>query len=100
VRLATPRRTFAVVSTVAILSTTAAMAAETSAADRETSRALYAEGMRLLDVHDYAGAEHACGGAHALVKAPTSAACWARALEGLGRLVEARDVCHEHKGPE
>jgi hypothetical protein len=72
--------------------TSSAGAAEPSAADRETSRSLYAEGMRLLDAHDYTGAEHACGGAHALIKAPTSATCWARALEGLGRLVEARDV--------
>jgi hypothetical protein len=80
-------------SLLALLSTTGrASAAGPSADDRETSRSLYAEGMELLDAHDYAGAERACGGAHALVKAPTSAACWARALEGLGRLVEARDV--------
>ena len=68
-----------------------AVAGEPSAADRETSRALYAQGMQSLDAHDYAAAERACGGAHALVRAPTSAACWARALEGLGRLIEARD---------
>jgi hypothetical protein len=68
-----------------------AAAADPSPADKETSRALYAQGIQALDAHDYAAAEKACGGAHALVKAPTSAACWARALEGLGRLVEARD---------
>ena len=69
-----------------------ALAAEPSAADKETSRGLYREGMRLLDTRDYAGAERACKGAHALVQAPTSASCWARALESLGRLIEARDA--------
>jgi hypothetical protein len=48
--------------------------------------------VQALDVHDYPGAERSCGGAYALVKAPTVGVCWARALEGLGRLVEARDV--------
>jgi hypothetical protein len=48
--------------------------------------------MRLLDAHDYAGAERACRGAHAIVQVPTASTCWARALEGLGRLVEARDA--------
>jgi hypothetical protein len=69
-----------------------AFAAEPSAADRETSRALYAQGMQALDAHDYAGAERACGGARALTKVPTASACWGRALEGLGRLLEARDA--------
>ncbi len=69
-----------------------ALGAEPSAADRDTSRALYATGMQALEVHEYPAAERACGGAYALVKAPTSAACWARGLEGLGRLIEARDV--------
>jgi hypothetical protein len=71
---------------------TAGRAAEPSAADKETSRGLYREGMRLFDAHDYAGAERACRGAHALVQAPTSASCWAKALESLGRLIEARDA--------
>ena len=76
----------------ACLVTTAARAGEPSAGDKETSRGLYREGMRLLEAHDYAGAERACRGAHALVQAPTSASCWARALESLGRLIEARDA--------
>jgi hypothetical protein len=67
-------------------------AADPSASDKETSRTLYADGMHWLDIRDYANAERACRGAHALVQAPTSAACWARGLEGLGRLVEARDA--------
>jgi hypothetical protein len=69
-----------------------ARAAEPTAGDRETSRNLGLQGMRALDAHDYPAAELACGGAYALVKAPTVGTCWARALEGLGRLVEARDV--------
>jgi hypothetical protein len=66
--------------------------AEPSPADRDTSRSLYAQGMQALDAHDYAAAERACGGAYALVKVTTAAVCWARALEGLGKLIEARDV--------
>jgi hypothetical protein len=69
-----------------------ASADEPNAGDKETSRNLGVQGMRALDAHDYAAAELACGGAYALVKAPTVATCWARALEGLGRLLEARDV--------
>jgi hypothetical protein len=67
-------------------------AAEPTAGDKETARSLGAQGMQALDSHDYAAAERACGGAYTLVKAPTVATCWARALEGLGRLLEARDV--------
>ena len=69
-----------------------AAASEPSAADKDTSRNLYFEGTRLLAASDFRGAERACGGAYALVHAPTSALCWARALEGVGRLVEARDI--------
>lgn len=68
------------------------MAAEPSAADKETSRDLYAEGMAALDAHDYAHAERACSGAYKLVNAPTGALCWGHALEGLGKYVEARDA--------
>jgi hypothetical protein len=69
-----------------------AFAAEPSAADKETSRALYGQGMAALDAHDYAAAERACAGVFKLVNAPTGAVCWAKALEGLGKLVEARDA--------
>ena len=68
------------------------LAAEPSAADKETGRSLYAQGMSLLEAHDYTGAERACRGAHAIVKVPTASTCWGHALEGLGRLVEARDA--------
>src|SRR5580658_5605506 len=67
-------------------------AAEPSAGDRETARGLGAQGVLALDAHDYTTAERACGGAFALVKAPTVGTCWARALEGLGRMLEARDA--------
>jgi hypothetical protein len=77
---------------VTAVAASSAIASEPSAADRDTSRSLYAQGMAALDAHDYAAAERACGGAYALVKVSTAATCWARALEGLGRLIEARDV--------
>jgi hypothetical protein len=63
-----------------------------SAADKETSRELYAQGIRALEAGDYAAAERACRGAYDLVSAPTGAVCWARALEGLNQFVEARDA--------
>jgi hypothetical protein len=69
-----------------------ALASEPSAADKETGRALFAQGMAALDAHDYAGAERACRGARAIVKVPTASTCLGRALEGLGLLVEARDA--------
>jgi hypothetical protein len=72
-----------------------ALAADPSAADKETSRNLYAEGMHLLDVHDYAGAERACRGAHSIVQVPPASVCLGRALDRLGRLVEARDAFME-----
>lgn len=74
------------------LAGTLALGAEPSAADKETSRDLYAQGVQALDTHDYVGAERACGGAFKLVNAPTGAVCWAKALEGLGKFVEARDA--------
>lgn len=66
--------------------------ADASAEDRETSRGLYAEGMKALDAADYRTAARACRGAYKLVPLPTPAVCLARALVGLGKLVEARDV--------
>jgi len=81
----------ALVSFVCMVAETAG-AAEPTPGDKETARSLGARGMRALDARDYAGAERACGGAYALVKAPTVEICWARALEGLGRLLEARDA--------
>jgi hypothetical protein len=70
----------------------APVSAEPSAADKETSRNLFSEGTKALEAADFARAERACGGAYKLVNAPRGALCWGRALEGLGRLVEARDA--------
>jgi hypothetical protein len=87
-----PARTVASIVIVSAASTSTAGAAEPSAGDRETARSLGTQGVQALDAHEYATAERACGGAYALVKAPTVGMCLARALEGLGRLLEARDV--------
>jgi hypothetical protein len=82
----------AVVAAVVALHPKLALAGEPSAADKETSRDLYAQGVKALDAHDYEAAERACAGAFKLVTAPTGALCWGQALEGLGKLVEARDA--------
>ena len=74
-----------------VLASSSALA-DPSAADRETSRDLYAQGVKALAASDFVGAERACGGAFKLVNAPSGALCWGRALEGLGKLVEARDA--------
>jgi hypothetical protein len=81
----------AIVVTLCTLSGTA-IAADPSAADRETARDLGARGIQALESKDFADAERDCRGAFALVEAPTVGTCLAHALEGLGRLVEARDV--------
>jgi hypothetical protein len=83
--------TLAAVAIVCVVSTTA-NAAEPSAGDRETARSLGVQGVQALEARDYINAERACGGAYALVRAPTVGTCWGRALEGLGRLLEARDA--------
>jgi hypothetical protein len=80
------------VAAVAFAAGVTAGAAEPSAGDRETARGLGSQGIQALDAHDYPTAERACGGAYALVRAPTVGICWARALEGLGRLIDARDI--------
>lgn len=82
----------AVAALLAALSAGRAAAAEPSAAEKETSRDLYAQGIQALAAADYLKAERACRTAYELVVAPTGALCWARALEGLGKLVEARDA--------
>ncbi|HEY3495240.1 MAG TPA: PEGA domain-containing protein [Polyangiaceae bacterium] len=63
--------------------------AESSEADRTTARALAAEGYEALERHDYKVAEDRFRRADALVHAPTIVVDRARALVGLGRLVEA-----------
>jgi hypothetical protein len=63
--------------------------AQPTEADRATARALAAEGYEALERHDYKVAEDRFRRADALVHAPTIVVDRARALVGLGRLVEA-----------
>ena len=65
--------------------------AEPSAADRATARSLAGEGYQALQDKDYATAADRFGRADALVHAPTLMIDWARALVGLGKLVEAQE---------
>lgn len=65
--------------------------AQPSEADRATARALALEGHAALQKQDYATAADRFGRADALVHAPTLVVDWARALQGLGRFVEAQE---------
>src|SRR6478609_8378647 len=65
--------------------------AEPSEADRATARALALEGHGALKNKDYTTAADRFGRADALVHAPTLVVDWARALQGLGRYVEAHE---------
>ena len=65
--------------------------AEPNEADRATARALALEGHAALTKKDYATAVDRFGRADALVHAPTLVVDWARALQGLGRFVEAHE---------
>jgi hypothetical protein len=60
-------------------------------ADRATARALALEGHVALRKKDYAAAADRFGRADSLVHAPTLVVDWARALQGLGRFVEAHE---------
>lgn len=62
-----------------------------SEADRATARALALEGHAALQKKDYATAADRFGRADALVHAPTLVVDHARALQGLGRFVEAHE---------
>jgi len=83
----------AVVLVIAILLTLTApaAAAEPTAADRATARALAREGFEALKSDDFVTAEDRFRRADALVHAPTLVVDHARALVGLGRLVEAHE---------
>jgi PEGA domain len=65
--------------------------AEANEADRATARALALEGHDALQKKDYATAADRFGRADTLVHAPTLVVDWARALQGLGRFVEAHE---------
>jgi hypothetical protein len=65
--------------------------AQPNEADRATARSLALEGHAALEKKDYATAADRFGRADTLVHAPTLVVDWARALTGLGRLVEAHE---------
>jgi hypothetical protein len=65
--------------------------AEANEADRATARALALEGHAALQNKDYKTAADRFGRADTLVHAPTLVVDWARALQGLGRFVEAHE---------
>jgi hypothetical protein len=85
------RRGVAVATAGAVLSLFAPVHAQTSAVEREQARKLAAEGFEALQRKDYAAAEDRFRRADALVHAPTLVVDHARALTGLGRLVEAHE---------
>lgn len=74
-----------------VMLSTATAWAEPTEADRATARALALEGHNALKNKDYASAADRFGRADALVHAPTLVVDWARALQGLGRYVEAHE---------
>jgi PEGA domain-containing protein len=65
--------------------------AEPTAVDRATARSLAEEGYKALQDKHYADAADRFSRADALVHAPTLVLDWARALVGLGQLVEAQE---------
>ena len=65
--------------------------AEPNEADRATARSLALEGHAALQSKDYKTAADRFGRADTLVHAPTLVVDWARALQGLGRFVEAHE---------
>jgi PEGA domain len=65
--------------------------AEPNESDRATARALALEGHTALSNKNYAVAADRFGRADSLVHAPTLVVDWARALQGLGRFVEAHE---------
>lgn len=77
---------------VVLLASTTSSAAEPSAADRETARALMAEGRAHREQGDLRAALGAFAAADALMHAPTTSLELARTHEALGELVEASDI--------
>ena len=69
--------------------------AEASSADREQARELAGQGYEALQRKDFVAAEDLFRRADALVHAPTLELDHARALVGLGKLVEANERCQQ-----
>jgi hypothetical protein len=81
-----------------VLALTLALAevhAQPTATDRESARALMAEGDKAYAAKDYPAALRSYQGAHALVALSSTAIWVARTLVQLGQLVEARDIAIE-----
>jgi hypothetical protein len=70
---------------------TSLRAGEPSLADKETARGLMDRGYERLDRRDFAGALDDFRGADAIMAVPTTGLAVGKALEGLGKLIEARD---------
>ncbi len=87
----------------ALLAPSLAWAAEPSAADKETARALMAEGRQKRDQNDLKGALKAFRGADSLMHVPTTALEVAKTEAQAGELVEARDhaltIARSHAQP-
>jgi len=86
------RHSFAVLAVAAFLAAGAAQAAEPSAADRVSARALAAQAHRAVKDGDYAAAADLFARADALVHAPTLMLGLARAQVALGKLVAANET--------
>jgi hypothetical protein len=93
------RLTLSAVAVLAALAGTSAPArAEPTAAEKETARALMAEGRELRDRHEMKGALKSFEGADSIMRVPTTALEVARTQAALGLLVEARDTLHRLAG--
>lgn len=85
--------TAAIVAALALPAPAAAKdPSEITAVDRETARNLLDQGDQLFEAGDHAGALQKYQAADAIMGVPTTAIEVGRALEALGRLVEARDA--------
>jgi hypothetical protein len=88
----TPTRSLRLAPLLVALSLAAPAWADPSDADRATARALAQEGQSALEKQDFATAADRFARADALVHAPTLLLGRARALVGLGKLVEAQEA--------
>jgi hypothetical protein len=83
---------FTILLPVSLLISSAALAADPSAADRETARSLLLDGRAKMAAKDYQGALRSLRAAHDIMHVPTTGLDYAAALEATGQLVEARTI--------
>jgi hypothetical protein len=86
------RSSSSILAALALTSFAGTAAAEPTAAEKETARALMAEGDKAFDAKRYDAALKAYRAADALVKIPTTGIWVAKTCERLGLLVEAREA--------